>query len=110
IQLQALLQKVKAGDPDTVPHINADPVVQELTKRLAAARADLEQALTIYGKNHPRIKELQALVGELQARLEAQQRSILANFRTDYAVANTRENLLNSQLKDAQREMGKMAQ
>lgn len=110
IQLEALLQKVNVGDPDTVPQINADPVAQELSKRLAAARADLKQALIIYGKNHPRTKELQAQIGELQAQLEAQQSSILTNLKTNYAAAHIRENLLNSELKDATREVGQMAQ
>jgi polysaccharide biosynthesis transport protein len=108
IQLEALLEKVNGGD--TVPHINADPVAQELSKRLAAARADLNQALTLYGKNHPRITALQAQIGELQARLEAQQRSILTDLKTNFAAAHIRENLLHSELKEATKQSGQMAE
>jgi len=110
IQLEALLQEVNGADPDLDPHAKADPVVQELSKRLATARADLKQAVILYGNNHPKIKEMQAQVGELQAQLESQQNSVLANLKTSYSAASVRENLLRSELKDAARELGHMAQ
>jgi len=110
IQLEALVREVKEADPSMDPHVKADPVVQELSKRLAAAQGDLKQAVIIYGKNHPKIKELQAQVGELQAQLESQQEGVFLNLKTNYAAAHVRENLLQSELNGAAKELGQMAQ
>ncbi len=110
IQLEALLAKVNRRDPSTVPQINADPVIQELVRRLAAARADLQQTLVVYGKNHPKAQELEAQVAELERGLAAQQNSVMANISTSYAAARARENLLGSELKDATGQLSAMAQ
>jgi succinoglycan biosynthesis transport protein ExoP len=110
IQLEALLQKVDGADPESDPHATADPVVQELSKRLGAARTELKQAVILYGENHPKIKELQAQVEELQAQLDSQRNNVLGDLKTSYAAANVREGLLQSQLKEASKELGHMAQ
>lgn len=110
IQLEALLQKVNGADPDSDPRATADPVVQELSKRLASARAELKQTVIVYGQNHPKIKELQAQVGELQDQLESQRNSVLADLKTSYAAANVREGLLQWELRRASKELGQMAQ
>ncbi len=110
IQLESLLAKVNAKDPETLPQINADPVVQDLSKKLAAARADLQQKLVVYGKNYPKAKELEAQVSELEQELAAQEKSVLGNINASYAAARTRESLLNSQLKEATGQLSEMAQ
>ncbi|MFB3916900.1 MAG: GumC family protein [Terriglobales bacterium] len=109
IQLEALLQKV-GSQPDSLPQSKADPVVQELSRKLATTRADLRQALVIYGENHPKTKELKAQINELQVQIEGQQKSIYSNLKTSYAAAHTRENLLNSELKEAAKVMGQVAE
>jgi polysaccharide biosynthesis transport protein len=109
IQLEALLAKIN-GSPDSLPQTKSDPVVQEVSKKLATTRADLKQAEVVYGKKHPKVQELQAQLEELEKQLEAQQNSMLTNLRTNYAAAHARENLLNSELKGARKELGQMAE
>ena len=52
IQLQALL-KNENGNPDSLPEVRNNPVVQQLSQKLAEQRAELSQALVVYGSNHP---------------------------------------------------------
>lgn len=109
IQLEALLKSVKAGSPDVLPEMRNNPVVQQLSTKLAEQRAELSQARVIYGVNHPNVKKLQSQVDELQSELEAQKTSVLGSIRTSYAAAQARENLMDSQIKGASSQLSQMA-
>ncbi len=110
IQLQALLEKVQ-GTPDTsAPQITSDPVLQELTKKLAETQADLSEALAIYGKNNPNAKKLENEVGELETQIVKQRQAIMSGLKTSYSAARARENLMESQLKGATKDMNQLAQ
>jgi len=109
IQLEALLTSVKAGSPDVLPEVRNNPVVQQLSTRLAELRGELSQAKVIYGPNHPNVKKLQSQVDELQSQLEAQKTAALGSIRTSYAAARARENLMDSQIKGASSELSEMA-
>jgi polysaccharide biosynthesis transport protein len=110
VQLEALLQKVSPENTSALPQAKSDIVVQEIERKLTSAQVELRQALVTYGKNHPKVKELQAEIGELQEQLKEQQNTIFSNLKTAYAAAHTRENLLNSELKVASKELGKLVE
>lgn len=110
VQLEALLQKVSPQNTYALPQVKADPVVQEIEKKLASAQVELRQALVTYGKSHPKTKELEAQIGELQEQLKEQQNTIFTSLKTAYAAAHKREDLLNSELKIATHELGTLAQ
>jgi polysaccharide biosynthesis transport protein len=109
IQLQALLKSVQAGSPDVLPEIRNNPVVQQLSAKLAEQRAELSQARVIYGPNHPNVKKLRSQVDELQSQLEAQKIAVLGSIRSSYAAAQARENLMDSQIKGASSRLSQMA-
>jgi len=110
VQLEALLQKVSPENGSALPQAKSDIVVQEIERKLTSAQVELRQGLVTYGQNHPRVKELEAEIGELQEQLKQQQNAIFANLETAYAAAHTRENLLNSELKVASKELGKLVE
>ena len=68
IQIQALLKNV--SNPDSLPEVRNNPVVQQLSQKLAEQKAALSQALVVYGSNHPTAKKLQSEVDELQSQIE----------------------------------------
>jgi capsular exopolysaccharide synthesis family protein len=110
VQLEASLQKVSPENGSALPQAKSDIVVQEIERKLTSAQVELRQVLVTYGKNHPKVKELQAEIGELQEQLKEQQNTIFSNLKTAYAAAHTRENLLNSELKIASKELGKLVE
>ncbi len=109
IQLEALLKSVRAGSPDVLPEVRNNPVVQQLSTKLAELRGELSQARVIYGPNHPNVKKLQSQVDELESQLEAQKAAALGSIRTGYAAARARETLMDSQIKGASTELSAMA-
>ena len=110
VQLEALLQKVSPENTSALPQAKSDIVVQEIERKLTSAQVELRQALVTDGKNHPKVKELQAEIAELQQQRKEQQNTIFSNLETAYAAAHTRENLLNSELKVASKELGKLVE
>jgi succinoglycan biosynthesis transport protein ExoP len=109
IQLEALLKSVQAGSPDVLPEVRNNPVVQQLSTKLAELRGELSQAKVIYGPNHPNVKKLQSQVDELQSQLEAQKAAALGSIRSGYTAARARESLMDSQIKGASSELSEMA-
>ena len=110
IQLEALLSSVRRGSPDSLPDVRNSPVVQQLSTKLAEQRAELSQAMVIYGKNHPTVKKLQSQVDELQSQLDAQKTAILNSLRTSYTAAHAKEQLMDSEIQGTSKELSKMAQ
>jgi capsular exopolysaccharide synthesis family protein len=110
IQLQAYLDKLNSAQSSSLPQISSNPVVQTLTTKLAEARADLAQTLAVYGENHPNSKRLQNDVNELQTQLNAQRSAILNDLKTSYTAARWRENLMQSQMDGANKQMTVLAQ
>ncbi|HXY03013.1 MAG TPA: polysaccharide biosynthesis tyrosine autokinase [Terriglobales bacterium] len=108
IQLEALLKSVRAGSPDVLPEIRNNPVIQQLSTKLAEQRAELSQARVIYGPNHPNAKKLQSQVDDLQSELQAQKTAVLSSIRTSYAAAQARENLMDSEIKGASSRLSQM--
>jgi len=110
IQLQAYLGKLDSSQTTSLPQISSDPVVQQLTTKLADAKAQLAQTLAVYGKNHPNSIKLQNEADELQLELNTQRAAILSNLSTSYTASQAREGLLQSQMNGAEKQMTVLAQ
>src|SRR5207249_1772006 len=109
IQLQALLKSVQAGNPDSLPEVRSNPVVQKLSQTLAEQRAQLSQVLVVYGKNHPSAKKLQTQIDELQSQLNEQESATVNSLRASYAAAQAREHLMAGEMKGTTKELDQMA-
>ena len=107
IQLQALLKNV--SNPDSLPEVRTNPVVLQLSQKLAEQRAALSQTLVVYGSNHPTAKKLQSEVDELQSQLDSQKKAIVNSLRASYAAAEARESLMAAEMKGTSKELDKVA-
>lgn len=110
IQLQAFLAREKEASPDTLPQVRDNPVVQQMTQKLADVREELAQSEVIYGKNHPNIKKLENQAKELEAQIGAQRSAIVSELKTSYAAARAREQMMGTQIKDTTKQLNQMAQ
>jgi capsular exopolysaccharide synthesis family protein len=110
IQLQSYLSSVNGGQDSSLPQISSNPVVQELTKRLAEVKGSLAETRAIYGGSHPNTKKLQSQADELESQLKAQRAEILRDLKTSYTATQAREQLTQSQVQGATRQMTVLAQ
>jgi polysaccharide biosynthesis transport protein len=107
IQIQAMLKNV--SNPDSLPEVRSNQVVQQLSQKLAEQKAALAQALVVYGANHPTARKLRSEVDELQSQVDGQKKAILNSMRASYAAATARETLMAAELKGTGQEMSKVA-
>ncbi len=107
IQLQAILKNV--NNPDSIPEVRSNTVVQQLSQKLAEQKASLAQALVVYGANHPTAKKAQSEVDELQSQLEIQKKAIVNSMRASYAAAETREGLMSAEMKGTTKDLDNVA-
>jgi capsular exopolysaccharide synthesis family protein len=110
IQLQSYLNELNGVKGTSLPQISSNPVVQELTKRLAEIRGGIAETRAIYGANHPNTKKLQNQADELQSQLSMQRAEILRDMKTSYTAAQAREHLMQSQMQGASKQMIVLAQ
>jgi len=110
IQLQAYLNDLNGVRDSSLPQVSSNPVVQELTKRLAEVKAEISQTRAIYGTSHPNTQKLQNQADELQSQLNAQRAEILRDMKTSYTAAQAREHLMQSQMQGASKKMTVLAQ
>ncbi len=108
IQLEALLKNVQ-GNPDSLPEVRSNNVVQGLSSKLAEQRAELSQSKVVYGVNHPVVKKLQSQVDELEKELESQKHAIVNSLRASYAAAEARERLMGAEMKGTTKELSQMS-
>jgi len=62
---EALFQFAKSGNLDAVPKLQANVVLQDLSKKRADASRDYNDALSQYGPNFPKVQRLQAQLKEI---------------------------------------------
>ena len=99
IQQEAYLNGLQSGSEASLQQVGNDPVIQNLTQKLADARTALSESEVVYGKNHPNVKRLKSQVEELQAQVVMQRQAIIARIRTSYAAARAHEKLLAQEVR-----------
>jgi capsular exopolysaccharide synthesis family protein len=109
IQLQAFLAREHEASSDTLPQVRANPVIQQMTQKLAEVRSELAQSEVIYGKNHPNIKKLEGQAHELESQISAQRSAIVGELKTSYAAAKAREEMMGAEIKNTTKELNQMA-
>jgi polysaccharide biosynthesis transport protein len=100
IQLEAYLKMADAGSEDSLPQVRDNQTFQALRQRLGETRAQLAQALAIYGNKNPNVRKLQSEADELEAQLTAERKNLVGQLRTNYESAKARERLLVQALKE----------
>ena len=108
IQLEAALKIAEAGSADSLPQIHNNVLYQNLVVQFVASRAQVAQALAIYGKNNPNVKRLQNTVDELEVQLTAERQKILEEVKTSYQAARGKERLLAEALNEMNTLIGNM--
>jgi polysaccharide biosynthesis transport protein len=98
VQQESFIHLINEGRNDVLPQMKDSPLIQDLTKRLVESRAQLAQALAVYGGNNPQVRKLQEQTSELNTQLNAERTRIADQIKASYQSAKVRENLLRNQL------------
>jgi len=97
---ESYLKMIQSGDTASLPQMRDNVVLQDLEKHLAESRADLSQALAVYGEKNPIVLKLRNETNELQTQTDLERQRILSQVKTAYSAATAHENLLRNTLND----------
>ncbi len=100
LQQESYLHLLENGNNDALPQMKDDPVIQGIATRIADSRAQLAQALAVYGENNPQVKKLQMQVEELNSQMQVERGRIAAHVRSAYNSAVRREELIQKTLRE----------
>src|SRR5579872_2690 len=65
MQQESNIRAIEQGHYDVLPQMKDSPLIQELTQKRVDSRAQLAQALAVYGSNNPQVRKLQQQTDEL---------------------------------------------
>ena len=97
IQAQALWQQVSGGG--SVPaHALGGSIIGTLQQQRAQLNAQYQQQLQTFKPEYPSMRALKEQIDEVERQIRQEQASIRASIRAAYDAAQSRENMLLSQL------------
>jgi len=100
MQQESNIRAIEQGHYDVLPQMKDSPLIQELTQKRVDSRAQLAQALAVYGSNNPQVRKLQQQTDELNTQLNAERERIVEQIKSSYKSAKVREDLLRRSLHD----------
>ncbi len=108
IEQEAYLKMADTGNTSSLPQVQNSPLLQNLMQRLGDSRAQLAQAMAIYGTQNPNVKKLQSQVNEVETQVNTEQQRLVSQLRTSYASARSREHLLKQAMNQMRGEVNSM--
>ncbi len=88
-----------SSSPDSVPEILDNARVTEYQSELSDLQRQLAQLSAQYTPEHPKVKQIQAQIAQLQQSFQQKRSDILGRIRNDYQTAAMKERMLASAYK-----------
>lgn len=104
IHAETLYRLSKEADPDVLPTVAGDPMVQTLRQRLAEDRRRLTELQRRFTDQWPEVKTLKGQIEESERQLAETKRRILAKIQADYKAALVQEQTLRKELEEQRAE------
>jgi polysaccharide biosynthesis transport protein len=98
LQQESNIRLIEENHYDVLPQMKDSPLIQELTQKRVDSRAQLAQALAVYGSNNPQVRRLEQQTEELNTQLNAERARIVEQIKGAYKTAKVREDLLRKSL------------
>jgi capsular exopolysaccharide synthesis family protein len=105
LQQESYLKQIKQGNVDALPQMKDNVLIQGLTTRLVDSRAQLAQALGVYGGNNPQVRKVQLQAEELNKQLDTERTRIARQIESAYSSAQNREQLIRNTLRGMKGEL-----
>jgi polysaccharide biosynthesis transport protein len=98
LQQGSYIKQIKGGNVDSLPQMKDNVLIQGLTSRLVDSRAQLAQALAVYGSNNPQVRKLELQSEEINKQLDTERARIASQIESAYSSAQNREQLIRNTL------------
>jgi capsular exopolysaccharide synthesis family protein len=96
IEKQSAYQMASSSAADSVPQVIDNIRLSDYQSQLAILRRQLAELSSQFTPEHPKVKQVQAQIDELESTFKTERNNILLRIRNEYEAALLREKLLNS--------------
>ena len=105
LQDESYMKQIKEGNVDSLPQMKDNVLIQGLTARLVDSRAQLAEALAVYGSNNPQVRKLELQSEEINKQLDTERARIASQIQSAYSTAQNREQLIRNTLRNMKGEL-----
>jgi len=95
---QARFEAAVSNPAQTLGEVLADQSLRQKEAQLTALRQELAQTALWFKPNYPKVRELEAQIGELEATLLRERSNIVQRIENDYRASRRRADLLGDEL------------
>lgn len=94
INKKSLYEQSRQSNVSSLPMVINNQLIQNLRQSYVEAAAQYNEMLAIYKPDHPKMKNLQAKMDDIHAKIQAEENRILSSIKDDYLTAQkTKESL-----------------
>jgi capsular exopolysaccharide synthesis family protein len=108
IEKQALYELTLKGDPELIPGVSENKIIQKLKDQQAEVRNEYAQAETQFGSSHPKIVQLKTQLLQIEGAIETEVRKLARRMENEYSGAKLREALLAQALEQQKGEANRL--
>jgi capsular exopolysaccharide synthesis family protein len=105
LQNESYMKQIQQGNIDSLPQMKDNVLIQGLTSRLVDSRAQLAEALAVYGSNNPQVRKMEQQSEEINRQLDSERNRIASQIKSAYASAQNREQLIRNTLRGMKGEL-----
>ncbi|GEM_PF-39617 len=91
---ESLYKSVESGNPDEIIEVLSDPIIQGLKAEYNKLLVDYSNLSATFKPDYPPLKQLQARIDEIRARINAETKKRVAAIKADYETSARKEELL----------------
>ena len=95
VDKQSRYELASTAAPESLPEVVDSPTLKEYQVQLTTLRRQLADLSSAFTASYPKVVSLRAQIATLQTALERERTNIIARTRNEYAVAVSRERLVN---------------
>ncbi|MBI1356921.1 MAG: polysaccharide biosynthesis tyrosine autokinase [Acidobacteria bacterium] len=95
---QARFEAAVSSAPETLGEVLSDQSLRQKEGALTTLKQELAQTELWFKPNYPRVRELQAQIGEIESTLQQERANIVQRIENDYRTARRRADLLGAEL------------
>src|SRR4029077_20743253 len=96
IEKQSAYQMVSSSAANSVPQVIDNVRLSDYQSQMATLRRQLAELRSQFTPDHPKVKQVQAQIDELESTFDKERNNILLRIKNEYEAALIREKLLNA--------------
>ncbi len=107
IALESLYKQSKTN-PDDLPQVVNDPLIQKLKENLSKLKAEYADLSSVFTSQYPKMRRIRSKIKSLERMIQKEKRLIITTIRTRYETALQKEKMLRTALQQQKKKVSNL--